>query len=60
MHTIVYKILLCLVFYFIPMPLYAGAFLIYSQDAKAGGMGTAVSASIDNASAVFYNPSLLP
>lgn len=42
------------------MPLYAGAFLIYSQDAKAGGMGTAVSASIDNASAVFYNPSLLP
>jgi len=60
MHTIVYKTLLCLFFYLIPMHLYAAAFFLYNQDAKANGMGMAVSASIDNASAIFYNPSLLP
>lgn len=36
------------------------AFLIYNQDARANGMGMAVASSIDNPSAVFYNPAQLP
>jgi long-chain fatty acid transport protein len=47
--------LLCLV----PLDAFGAAFLIYNQDAKATGMGMAVVSSIDNASAVFYNPALL-
>ncbi len=43
----------------IPLDAPGAAFLIYNQDAKATGMGMAVVSSIDNASAVFYNPALL-
>lgn len=57
---VIYKILVYCVCFFLPLPLCAAAFLIYNQDAKANGMGMAVSASIDNPSAIFYNPSLLP
>ncbi len=35
-------------------------FLIYNQDAQANGMGMAVASSVNNPSAVFYNPSQLP
>jgi long-chain fatty acid transport protein len=35
------------------------AFLIYNQDARANGMGMAVVSSINNPSAVFYNPARL-
>ena len=42
-----------------PGQLLASGFIIYNQDAKADGMATAVTASIDNPSAVFYNPALL-
>ncbi len=44
---------------FIPVHVLAAAFLIYNQDAKANGMGMAAISSIDNPSAVFYNPSML-
>ncbi len=50
-------LVLCLIL--LPTYASAGGFLIYNQDAKANGMGLAVASSIDNASAVFYNPSLL-
>ncbi len=43
-----------------PGQLFASGFVIYNQDAKADGMATAVTASIDNPSAIFYNPALLP
>jgi long-chain fatty acid transport protein len=36
------------------------AFLIYNQDARANGMGMAVVSSVNNPSAVFYNPARLP
>jgi long-chain fatty acid transport protein len=51
-------LLLCLIL--LPVQAFAGGFLIYNQDAKANGMGLAVTSSIDNPSAVFYNPALLP
>jgi long-chain fatty acid transport protein len=51
-------LLLCLIL--LPVHAWAGGFLIYNQDAKANGMGLAVASSIDNPSAVFYNPALLP
>lgn len=38
---------------------FGAAFLIYNQDAKANGMGMAAISSIDNPSAVFYNPAML-
>lgn len=41
------------------MNAFGSAFLIYNQDAKANGMGMAVISSIDNPSAVFYNPAML-
>lgn len=53
------KALLCLSI-LLPSQALAGAFLIYNQDAKANGMGLAVGSSIDNPSAIFYNPALLP
>lgn len=43
-----------------PGQLLASGFIISNQDAKADGMGTAVTSSIDNPSAIFYNPALLP
>ncbi len=43
-----------------PGRLLASGFIIYNQDAKADGMATAVTSSIDNPSALFYNPALLP
>ena len=49
-----------IVLVFFPAHLFAGAFLIYNQDAKANGMGLAVTSSLDNPSAIFYNPALLP
>ena len=51
-----------LLYFFILLPsqTFAGSFLIYNQDAKANGMGLAVGSSIDNPSAIFYNPALLP
>jgi len=42
-----------------PIRLLAAAFLIYNQDAKTNGMGMAAVSSVDNPSAVFYNPALL-
>lgn len=42
-----------------PFNVFGAAFLIYNQDAKANGMGMAAVSSIDNPSAVFYNPALL-
>ncbi len=47
------------VFLFFPGFLFASGFVIYNQDAKSVGMGTSVTSSIDNPSAVFYNPALL-
>lgn len=52
------KALLCLSI-LIPSQALAAAFLIYNHDAKANGMGLAVASSIDNPSAIFYNPALL-
>ncbi len=43
-----------------PMQLLASGFIIYNQDAKADGMATAVTSSLDNPAAIFYNPALLP
>ena len=51
-------LLVALLFY--PGQLLASGFIIYNQDAKADAMATAVTASIDNPSAIFYNPALLP
>lgn len=45
---------------FSPEQLLASGFIVYNQDAKADGMATAVTSSIDNPSAIFYNPALLP
>ena len=45
---------------FSPGQLLASGFIVYNQDAKADGMATAVTSSIDNPSAIFYNPALLP
>ena len=53
------RLILLLVTCLIPFDAFGAAFLIYNQDAKATGMGMAVVSSIDNASAVFYNPALL-
>lgn len=44
----------------VPPDLFASAFLFYAHDAKAAGMATAVVSSIDNPSAVLYNPAMLP
>lgn len=48
-----------LLFFLVP-PCGATSTLFYSQDAKAAGMAMAVSSSIDNPSAVLYNPAMLP
>jgi len=54
------KVFILLFFLFlIPLDVFGAAFLIYNQDAKANGMGMAAASSIDNPSAVFYNPALL-
>jgi long-chain fatty acid transport protein len=60
LNNIVKKIFI-LVFSLLFIPVYAfgSAFLIYNQDAKANGMGMAVISSVDNPSAVFYNPAML-
>ncbi len=57
-HIHMGKILFFL-FIFLPSNTFGAAFLIYNQDAKANGMGMAVVSSIDNPSAIFYNPALL-
>jgi len=44
----------------LPGQLLASGFVLYNQDAKANGMATAITSSIDNPSAIFYNPALLP
>jgi long-chain fatty acid transport protein len=54
------KLFLIATLLFLPGQLFASGFLIYNQDAKADGMATAVTSSIDNPSAIFYNPALLP
>ena len=54
------KLFLIAMLFFIPGQLLASGFIIYNQDAKADGMATAVTSSIDNPSAIFYNPALLP
>ncbi|HOV89273.1 MAG TPA: outer membrane protein transport protein [Syntrophorhabdaceae bacterium] len=54
------KIIFIFLFLFIPHLVFGAAFLIYNQDVKANSMGMAASASIDNSSAVFYNPAILP
>lgn len=54
------KIIFIFLLIFFPFRVFGAAFLIYNQDAKANSMGMAVSASIDNSSAVFYNPAMLP
>jgi long-chain fatty acid transport protein len=38
---------------------FGAGLMVYNHDAKANGMGLAVIATIDNPSAVFYNPALL-
>ncbi len=43
----------------LPMECGASAFLIYNQDARANGMGMAAVSSVNNPSAVFYNPAML-
>lgn len=54
-------LLLCFIIAFIsPFYAFGAAFLIYNQDAKANGMAMACASSIDNASAVFFNPANLP
>lgn len=53
------KIIFIFLSIFFPLNVFGAAFLIYNQDAKANSMGMAVSASIDNSSAVFYNPAIL-
>jgi long-chain fatty acid transport protein len=54
------RVLLLLAILFVPTQVFGAGFLVYQQDAKAQGMGLAVTSSIDNPSAIFYNPSLLP
>lgn len=53
------KFLLFLPILFLPVNAFGAAFLIYNQDAKVNGMGMAGISSVDNPSAVFYNPALL-
>lgn len=53
------KIILVFLLLLSPSYAFSAAFLIYNQDAKANGMGMAVVSSIDNPSAVFYNPAML-
>lgn len=43
---------------FLPLNVLGAAFIIYNQDAKVNGMGMA-GISVDNPSAIFYNPALL-
>jgi len=50
---------LLVVILFFPGYVLASGFVLYNQDAKANGMANAVTASIDNPSAIFYNPALL-
>ncbi len=51
--------LFLILLFLVPAQLLASGFVVYNQDAKADGMATAVTSSIDNPSAVFYNPALL-
>ena len=51
--------ILFLLLIFLPSNTFGAAFLIYNQDTKANGMGMAAASSIDNPSAIFYNPALL-
>lgn len=53
------KLLLVVIIALLPCQSFAAAFLVYQQDAKAQGMGMAVTASLDNPAAIFYNPALL-
>lgn len=53
-------VFLFLFFIFLSSPCGATSTLFYVQDAKAAGMAMAVSSSIDNPSAVLYNPAMLP
>jgi long-chain fatty acid transport protein len=53
------KYLLFLPILCLPLNVFGAAFLIYNQDAKVNGMGMAGISSVDNPSAVFYNPALL-
>jgi long-chain fatty acid transport protein len=57
--SLIAKLLLIALLFF-PKQLLASGFVLYNQDAKANGMATAVTSSIDNPSAIFYNPALLP
>lgn len=50
---------LLITFLLFPKHLFASGFILYNQDAKSNGMANAVTSSIDNPSAVFYNPALL-
>jgi long-chain fatty acid transport protein len=43
-----------------PCEVSGAAFLIYNQDARANGMGMAVISSVNNPSAILYNPAQLP
>ncbi len=45
--------------FFLPVNSFGAAFLIYNQDAKVNSMGMAGVSSVNNPSAIFYNPSLL-
>jgi long-chain fatty acid transport protein len=54
------KTIILIIALLLPFEAFGAAFMIYQQDAKAQGMGLAVVSSIDNPSAVFYNPALLP
>ena len=41
------------------MQAFASGFLLYNQDAAATALATAVTAQIDNPSAIFYNPAAI-
>jgi long-chain fatty acid transport protein len=58
--TVIGNIIVALLLLGMPVEVTGAAFLIYNQDARANGMGMAVISSINNPSAVFYNPAQLP
>ncbi len=54
-----YPIFLLYVITLFPLDSLAAAFLIYNQNSRANGMGMAAVSTVDNPSAVFYNPAML-
>lgn len=56
MKTLIAVLVFILMVFFNISVVFAGGFLIYTQDAAATGMACAYTAQVDRPSAVFYNP----